>query len=246
MQPKQGMKLLVSKGEGSSPRHTNGSRWKMLVWDGVGTVGITQVAQRALGEVLFCRLPQEGARFQVMETLVTLEALKSVGEVHSPVKGEVIEVNPRLEREPALVVGITKLCRFDWETVQLQACRARLGQHVRSHSIDIAPLGSPETEDATSQETVASMVLTLGCEKKKTRTSELEEYLLLPLRVISLWAPCSVSLCWCLEKLFRPQCVIKCQLPVRCATSRCSAHGETKARSLAAVSPERRQRLVVL
>merc|ERR1712083_507122 len=38
-----------------------------------------------------------------METIVTLEALKSVGEVHSPVRGEVIEVNPRLWREPALV-----------------------------------------------------------------------------------------------------------------------------------------------
>ena len=82
---------------------TKTHEWFQVEDVGVGTVGITQVAQRALGEVLFCRLPQEGARFQVMETLVTLEALKSVGEVHSPVKGEVIEVNPRLEREPALV-----------------------------------------------------------------------------------------------------------------------------------------------
>eukprot|EP00933_Yihiella_yeosuensis_P029847 TRINITY_DN23503_c0_g1_i1.p1 TRINITY_DN23503_c0_g1~~TRINITY_DN23503_c0_g1_i1.p1 ORF type:complete len:318 (-),score=52.36 TRINITY_DN23503_c0_g1_i1:126-1043(-) len=69
----------------------------------VGTVGITQVAQRALGEIVFCRLPREGQRFQVMDTIATLEALKSVGEVKCPVAGEVIEVNPRLQKEPALI-----------------------------------------------------------------------------------------------------------------------------------------------
>ena len=83
--------------------YTKTHEWIQIEDEGVGTVGITQVAQRALGEVLFCRLPREGARFKVMETLVTLEALKSVGEVHSPVQGEVLEVNARLEREPALV-----------------------------------------------------------------------------------------------------------------------------------------------
>jgi len=68
-----------------------------------GIVGITHVAHRALGEVVFCRLPRVGERFKTMDTLVTLEAVKSVGEVKCPVFGEVIEVNPRLEREPALV-----------------------------------------------------------------------------------------------------------------------------------------------
>eukprot|EP00439_Symbiodinium_sp_Y106_P082453 s2899_g21.t2 len=82
---------------------TKTHEWFQVEEEGVGTVGITQVAQRALGEVLYCKLPKEGARFKVMETLATLEALKSVGEVHSPIRGEVIEVNSRLEREPALV-----------------------------------------------------------------------------------------------------------------------------------------------
>lgn len=71
--------------------------------EGVGTLGITQVAQRSLGEIVYCRLPREGERVGVMETIATLEALKTVGEVHSPVAGEVVEVNPRLERSPALV-----------------------------------------------------------------------------------------------------------------------------------------------
>lgn len=82
--------------------YTKTHEWFEVVDEGVGTVGITQAAQRALGEVVFCRLPKVGDRFSVMETLATLEAVKTVGEVKSPVYGEVIEVNPRLEREPAL------------------------------------------------------------------------------------------------------------------------------------------------
>lgn len=71
--------------------------------DGTGTVGITQAAQRALGEIVFCRLPREGERFEVMDTLCTLEAVKTTAEVKCPVAGEVIEVNPRLLAEPALI-----------------------------------------------------------------------------------------------------------------------------------------------
>lgn len=71
--------------------------------EGVATIGITQVAQRTLGEVVYCRLPREGDRCRTMDTLVTLEALKRVGEVKSPLFGEVIEVNPRLKDEPGLV-----------------------------------------------------------------------------------------------------------------------------------------------
>ena len=93
----------ASSGEQGQRYFTKTHEWFQVEEEGVGLVGITQVAQRALGEVLYCRLPQEGARFQVMEPLVTLEALKSVGEVHSPVKGEILQINPRLEREPALV-----------------------------------------------------------------------------------------------------------------------------------------------
>eukprot|EP00931_Biecheleriopsis_adriatica_P095782 TRINITY_DN69404_c0_g1_i1.p1 TRINITY_DN69404_c0_g1~~TRINITY_DN69404_c0_g1_i1.p1 ORF type:complete len:279 (-),score=53.01 TRINITY_DN69404_c0_g1_i1:63-899(-) len=82
---------------------TKTHEWFQVEDEGVGTVGITQVAQRSLGEVVFCRLPREGERFKVMDTIATLEALKTVGEVKSPVQGEVLEINPRLLRQPALV-----------------------------------------------------------------------------------------------------------------------------------------------
>ncbi|CAJ1413253.1 unnamed protein product, partial [Effrenium voratum] len=82
---------------------TKTQEWFQVEDEGVVTVGITQVAQRALGEIVYCRLPEPGTRFKVMDSMATLEALKSVGEVHSPVAGEVLEVNPRLERQPCLV-----------------------------------------------------------------------------------------------------------------------------------------------
>eukprot|EP00971_Amphidinium_carterae_P047196 929538-Amphidinium_carterae.1 len=86
--------------------YTKTQEWFEVQEPGIGTVGITQRAQRVLGEVVYCRLPQEGETFQVMQTLVTLEALKSVGEVKSPITGEVVEVNPRLQAEPGLVTRL--------------------------------------------------------------------------------------------------------------------------------------------
>ena len=78
---------------------TKTEEW-LSVEDAVGTVGITARAQRALGEVLYCRLPSVGRRVQVMEPLCSLEATKSVAEVHAPVQGEVLEVNPRRFSRP--------------------------------------------------------------------------------------------------------------------------------------------------
>lgn len=102
--PVDGAGLGGQAGDGIGGRYfTKTHEWFQDEGSGVGTLGITHVAQRALGEVVFCRLPSEGERFRQMETIVTLEAVKTVGEVKSPVHGEVLEVNPRLQREPALV-----------------------------------------------------------------------------------------------------------------------------------------------
>jgi len=92
-----------SKPSSTGRYFTKTHEWFQVEDAGIGTLGITQVAQRALGEVVFCRLPHEGERFGQMDTIATLEAVKSVAEVKSPVHGEVLEVNPRLQREPALV-----------------------------------------------------------------------------------------------------------------------------------------------
>ena len=70
---------------------------------GVGTVGITDYAQGELGDVVFVELPAEGQRVRAKEPFGTIEAVKAVSELFSPVNGEVVEVNRELEATPELV-----------------------------------------------------------------------------------------------------------------------------------------------
>ncbi|GJG88175.1 glycine cleavage system H protein [Gemmatimonadetes bacterium T265] len=71
----------------------------------VVVVGITDYAQGELGDVVYLDLPKPGATFGANETFGTIEAVKAVSELYMPVAGEVVEVNPRLDGEPALVNG---------------------------------------------------------------------------------------------------------------------------------------------
>jgi glycine cleavage system H protein len=70
---------------------------------GVVTVGITEYAQDQLGDVVFVELPKVGASFGRMEVFGTIEAVKAVSELFSPVTGEVVAVNDALDANPALV-----------------------------------------------------------------------------------------------------------------------------------------------
>ncbi len=70
---------------------------------GVFAVGITDYAQGELGDIVFLDLPKPGAAFDAHATFGTIEAVKAVSELYMPVAGEVVEVNPRLDAEPALV-----------------------------------------------------------------------------------------------------------------------------------------------
>lgn len=71
--------------------------------DGVVEVGITDFAQRELGDVVYVELPKVGASFGKHDVFGTIEAVKAVSELFSPVAGEITEVNSRLDQEPALV-----------------------------------------------------------------------------------------------------------------------------------------------
>jgi glycine cleavage system H protein len=70
---------------------------------GVVTVGITDYAQDQLGDVVFVELPTVGASFSRMDVFGTIEAVKAVSELFSPVAGEVVAVNDALDANPALV-----------------------------------------------------------------------------------------------------------------------------------------------
>lgn len=66
-------------------------------------VGITDFAQGELGDVVYVDLPKKGATFGRHDVFGTIEAVKAVSELYCPVAGEVLEVNPALEKDPAAV-----------------------------------------------------------------------------------------------------------------------------------------------
>jgi glycine cleavage system H protein len=66
-------------------------------------VGITDYAQGELGDVVYVELPKAGARFGRKEVFGTVEAVKAVSDLYSPVTGVVVEVNAALSADPALV-----------------------------------------------------------------------------------------------------------------------------------------------
>lgn len=66
-------------------------------------VGITDYAQGELGDVVYVELPTVGDSFERMEIFGTIEAVKAVSDLYSPVSGEVVAINEALEEDPALV-----------------------------------------------------------------------------------------------------------------------------------------------
>ncbi|MCX5761680.1 MAG: glycine cleavage system protein GcvH [Gemmatimonadetes bacterium] len=65
-------------------------------------VGITDYAQGELGDIVYLELPKAGASFGAHATFGTVEAVKAVSDLFCPIAGEVLEVNTRLDGEPAL------------------------------------------------------------------------------------------------------------------------------------------------
>ena len=66
-------------------------------------VGITDYAQGELGDIVFVELPSAGSKYAKHDVFGTIEAVKAVSELFSPAAGEVVDVNKRLDQEPALV-----------------------------------------------------------------------------------------------------------------------------------------------
>jgi glycine cleavage system H protein len=69
----------------------------------IGTVGVTDYAQKALGDVVFVELPAIGAAFTRGDQAAVVESVKAASEVFAPVSGEIEAVNSVLEKEPGLV-----------------------------------------------------------------------------------------------------------------------------------------------
>jgi glycine cleavage system H protein len=69
----------------------------------IGTIGITDYAQKELGDVVFVELPQVGTQLEAADELGSIESVKAVSELFAPVSGEVVEINETLAEKPELV-----------------------------------------------------------------------------------------------------------------------------------------------
>ncbi len=70
---------------------------------GIATVGITEYAQKELGDVVFVELPQVGSQVEANEEFGNIESVKAASELFAPVTGEVVEINEELASRPELV-----------------------------------------------------------------------------------------------------------------------------------------------
>lgn len=83
-------------------KYTKTHEWVRREGD-IGVIGVTHYAATELGDVVFVELPKTGRILMKEESFGTIEAVKAVSELYSPVSGEVIEVNSELETSPDLV-----------------------------------------------------------------------------------------------------------------------------------------------
>jgi len=83
-------------------KYTKDHEWIELEGD-KGKVGITDYAQQQLGDVVYVDLPEVGARLKQGQSFGTIESVKAVSELYSPVSGEVAEVNTALKDKPETI-----------------------------------------------------------------------------------------------------------------------------------------------
>jgi len=84
-------------------KYTEEHEYVRTTADGNVEVGITDYAQGELGDVVYVELPSVGTKLGKHDVFGTIEAVKAVSELFSPLAGEVVAINDRLDQEPALV-----------------------------------------------------------------------------------------------------------------------------------------------
>jgi len=84
-------------------RYAASHEWARLEDDGTVTVGITDHAQHALGDVVFVELPELGATLAAGDEAGVVESVKAASDIYAPIGGEVTDINTRLEDQPETV-----------------------------------------------------------------------------------------------------------------------------------------------
>ena len=75
----------------------------LLEDNGIATIGITDFAVDSLGDIVFIELPDKGSQIKQFTTFGEVESVKAASEIYTPISGEIIEVNEKLETEPELL-----------------------------------------------------------------------------------------------------------------------------------------------
>jgi glycine cleavage system H protein len=83
-------------------KYTKEHEWVAVDGD-TGTIGVTDYAQGELGDIVYVELPEEGQEVAAGEVVGTIESVKAVSELYSPVSGTITEINPALEDQPETV-----------------------------------------------------------------------------------------------------------------------------------------------
>jgi glycine cleavage system H protein len=82
--------------------YTKEHEW-IRVDEKIGTIGITDHAQKELGDIVYVELPKPGEHVAANESFGTVESVKAVSEIYSPVSGEVAAVNAKLQNNPEML-----------------------------------------------------------------------------------------------------------------------------------------------
>ncbi|MDX8389279.1 MAG: glycine cleavage system protein GcvH [Mariprofundaceae bacterium] len=105
-------------------KYTKEHEWVRIEGD-IATIGVTDHAQEALGDIVYVELPDMGGSFDAGAAFVVVESVKAVSDTYAPVAGEVVEINTLLEIEPEKVntdpygVGWLAKVKMSGETVEL-------------------------------------------------------------------------------------------------------------------------------
>ena len=83
-------------------KYTKEHEWIKIEGD-TGTIGITDFAQHELGDIVFVELPKVGTKVEFMKAFGTIEAVKAVSDLFSPLSGEVIAINSALETDASVI-----------------------------------------------------------------------------------------------------------------------------------------------
>lgn len=84
-------------------RYVSSHEWVRLEDDGTATIGITDHAQEALGDVVFVELPEMGAQLGAGDEAGVVESVKAASDIYAPIGGEIIAINENLEDSPEVI-----------------------------------------------------------------------------------------------------------------------------------------------